>query len=74
MIDLVNGNTELFEEMADVREGERTESDHFSLEAVVGEKRVKEEDKEGRTKKSRVIRTADWSKEWTERYHSRCKE
>ena len=48
VVDLVIANTEAFEEIADVREGERTESDHFPLEVVVGEKSIEEEDKEGR--------------------------
>ena len=74
VVDLVIANTEAFEEIADVREGERTESDHFPLEVVVGEKSIEEEDKEGRKEKSRVIRTTDWSKEGIESYHNRSRE
>ena len=74
VVDLVIANTELSEEIADVREEERTELDHFPLEVVVREKRVEEEDKKGRKEKSRVVRTTDWSKEGIESYHNRCKE
>ena len=50
---LVIANAESFEEIADVREGERTESDHFPLESDGRRKtrrRGREERKKGRRK------------------------
>lgn len=73
VIDLVIANTESFEEIADVKEGERTESDHFPLEVMVGEEHADGEDENGRKVKSRTIRKMDWSKEGIESYHNRCR-
>ncbi|XP_043603168.1 uncharacterized protein LOC122576640 [Bombus pyrosoma] len=70
VIDYVIGNQEVTEEIIDMKEGKRTESDHMPLEIEIGRPELqKNEEKKEEEKEKR-----EWTNESVENYLEECKD